>query len=343
MTQIDTITDVSSDLDSWLPDILHLTHPKAPQITRDYIDGRRNDNTRGAYVRILKAFLQWTERSEFDLLADISTAHVSNYVKGLQRAHPRPNKTDLSARTRAQVLACLRGYFDALVRGGALPANPAASVENYRLGVNIGHAKPLEATDMGRLLDHFDPDNLRDLQDRAIVALMAFSCARVGAVCKMKLESVYEHAGRLHLRLEEKGSKQHRVPCNPELEDYLRVFIKRAAVPAEDCEKNPAGWLFRRWDKRRKVLTGRPLTRMICYGMVKRHTGQLGLAGITNHSFRATGITTFLASGGALDDARRLANHASVNTTKLYDHRPQAVSTSDVDRIDYRKLSKRPT
>ncbi len=327
---------LSESLDGWLPDVLHLTHPRAPELTRDFLEKRHNLHTRGAYLRILKAFLQWAERTELQSLAQLTTADVSNYVKGLQRSSHKARK-DLSPRTRAQVLACMRGYFDVLVRGGALPSNPAASVENYRLEVRIGHAKPLTGDNMGRLLDSIDTSTLKGLQDRAVIALMAFSCARVGAVVKMKLQSVYERDGRLHLELEEKRDNKHYVPCHPELEEYLRAFMKRATVVAKDCEKNPGGWLFRRWDKRWNILTGRPLTRMICYRMVKGYAAKIGLVDVTNHSFRATGITTFLGAGGVLDDARRLANHASVNTTKLYDHRTQAVSTTDVDKISYRK------
>lgn len=329
---------LSESLDGWLPDVLHLTHPRAPELTRDFLEKRHNLHTRGAYLRILKAFLQWAERTELQSLAQLTTADVSNYVKGLQRSSHKARK-DLSPRTRAQVLACMRGYFDALVRGGALPSNPAASVENYRLEVRIGHAKPLTGGNMGRLLDSIDTSTLKGLQDRAVIALMAFSCARVGAVIKMKLGSVSERDGRLHLELEEKRDSKHYVPCHPELERYLRAFMERATVVAEDCEKNPGGWLFRRWDKRRNILTSRPFTHMICYRMVKGYAAKIGLAEVTNHSFRATGITTFLGAGGSLDDARRLANHASVNTTKLYDHRTQAVSSKDVERISYRQRS----
>ena len=40
-----------------------------------------------------------------------------------------------------------------------------------------------------------------------------------------------------------------------------------------------------------------------------------------NHSFRATGITTYLKNGGTLDKAAAMANHASTRTTQLYDRR----------------------
>ncbi len=336
MEHLDDDLYLLSGLGAWLPDVLHLTHPKAPQITCDFLGRRKNVHTQKAYGRTLKAFLLWVERAEYPTLAALTATDVSNYVKGLQRSS-RSAPQPLSNRTRAQIIACLRRYFNDLVRGGALPSNPAAAIETFAVKVKVGHYKALEPSDMARLLDSIDAKTLQGLQDRAIIGLMAYSCARVGAVVKMKLGDVYEQAGRLHVCLNEKRDARHYMPCHPELEDYLRGFLSQTTGAAPtDCDPNPAKWLFRRWDKKRKRLSGRPLTHMICYAMVKRRTRAIGLDGVTNHSFRATGITTFLRSGGALDDARRLANHSSVNTTKLYDHRTQAVSEADVQRISYR-------
>lgn len=325
-------------VNAWLPDVLHQTHPRAAEITRDFICRRKNDNTRAAYQRIMKEFLEWVERAEFPTLATLTTSHISEYLKGLiRRRKTRKQLEALSDRSRAQVIACLRGYFDELVRRGALTSNPAASVEHYTIKTKIGHYQALKPHEMRAFLDAIRPETLLDLQERAIIALMGFSCARVGAVVKMKQEDVYEEDGHLYVRLHEKRDNRHYVPCHPELEGYLREFLNRSKKPAEDCDPNPAGWLFRRWDKKRKALRAQPLSRLICYHMVKRRNATVGLSQVTNHTFRATGITTFLEAGGALDDARRLANHASVNTTKLYDHRKEKVAMKDVQMINYRR------
>jgi hypothetical protein len=84
--------------------------------------------------------------------------------------------------------------------------------------------------------------------------------------------------------------------------------------------------VFRKWDKGRKVLTADPVTNMVCYQMVKVRTRRLKIP---------TGITAFLNAGGMMEEARRLANHSSVTTTKLYNGRREGVQTVDVDRIDH--------
>ena len=52
-----------------------------------------------------------------------------------------------------------------------------------------------------------------------------------------------------------------------------------------------------------------------------------------NHSFRATGIITYLKNGGTQEKAAQMANHASTRTTQLYDRRHEELSLDEVERI----------
>jgi integrase len=54
---------------------------------------------------------------------------------------------------------------------------------------------------------------------------------------------------------------------------------------------------------------------------------------IGNHTFRATGITACLKSGGMLENAAAMANHASTRTTQLYDRRSDDITLDEVERI----------
>jgi hypothetical protein len=57
------------------------------------------------------------------------------------------------------------------------------------------------------------------------------------------------------------------------------------------------------------------------------------LAPIGNHSFRAIGITAYLANGGTLEHARSMAAHESPRTTKLYDRTKERLTQDEVERI----------
>ena len=69
-------------------------------------------------------------------------------------------------------------------------------------------------------------------------------------------------------------------------------------------------------------------------GMIKRRTRKVGLpAEVCCHTFRATGITAFLANGGELSTAQKIAAHESPKTTALYDRTGQELTVDEIERI----------
>jgi site-specific recombinase XerD len=54
---------------------------------------------------------------------------------------------------------------------------------------------------------------------------------------------------------------------------------------------------------------------------------------IGNHTFRATGITAYLANGGTLEHAQSMAAHESPRTTKLYDRTKERLTQDEIERI----------
>jgi integrase/recombinase XerD len=68
--------------------------------------------------------------------------------------------------------------------------------------------------------------------------------------------------------------------------------------------------------------------------MIKRRAEAASLPYSTCcHTFRATGITTYLQNGGTLEHAQTIANHESPRTTKLYDRTREELSFEEVERI----------
>ena len=71
------------------------------------------------------------------------------------------------------------------------------------------------------------------LRDRALIAAMFFTFARVGAVVAMTVEDYYPQGKRGWLRLQEKGGKQHDMPAHHTLEAYLDEYVKAAGIAAD--------------------------------------------------------------------------------------------------------------
>ena len=87
--------------------------------------------------------------------------------------------------------------FDWLTSGGILPFNPAASVRGPKHSVKRGKTPVLTAGEARQLLNSIVPDDpaftpaLIDLRDRALIAVMVFSFARVSAALGMQVADYY--------------------------------------------------------------------------------------------------------------------------------------------------------
>jgi integrase/recombinase XerC len=281
----------------------------------------RNPHTRRAYAQAACEFLTWCETAGVPSIAAVQPMHVAAYVEQLSRERAAP--------TAKQRLAAIRHLFDWLVMGQVLPANPAASVRGPKHIVKKGKTPVLSPKEARKLLESIDVSTHAGLRDRALIGLMVYSFARIGAALAMKVDDVYVQNRRLWVRLHEKGGKRHEMPCHHNLESYLGAYLDGSGI-----RQDPKGPLFRTIGRNTRLLTRTPLPQANAYSMIRRRALAAGIkTRIGNHTFRATGITAYLKNGGTLEQAAAMANHASTRTTQLYDRRRDELTLDEVERI----------
>jgi len=281
----------------------------------------RNPHTRRAYGRAVAEFLVWCDDHGVTSITDVQPLHVAAWVEIQTHEHAAP--------TVKQKLAALKHLFNWLVTGQVIPTNPAGSVRGPSHIVKSGKTPVLAPEEARELIDSIDITTQAGLRDRALIALMVYSFARIGAALGMKIEDVFTQNRRLWVRLREKGGKAHAMPCHHHLETYLTAYIDGA-----DIASDPKGPLFRTIGRGTGLLTRTPLPQANAYAMIGRRAVAAGIeTKLGNHSFRATGITAYLKNGGTLEKAAQMANHASTRTTQLYDRRHEELSLDEVERI----------
>ncbi len=121
------------------------------------------------------------------------------------------------------------------------------------------------------LLDSIDTSTRIGLRDRALIAVMVFSLARVSAVVGMNVEDFYLNGRRSWFRFQEKGGKHHEVPAHPKAEAYVGAYLAAAGLSAE--KSTP---LFRTIARRTGRLTPRRLHRTDALRVVKRRARAAG-------------------------------------------------------------------
>jgi site-specific recombinase XerD len=320
---------VASGFSSWPPAIAAAGPTTWHAILQFFAAEIRNPNTRRAYLRAAEDFFVFAARRKGgDRLETISSLHVAAWLEAMAAG-------GLSAPTIKQRLAAVRMLFQALAREQILQINPAAVVRGPKHVVKRGKTPLLSAEETRMLLESIDTDTLVGLRDRALIAVMVYTFARIGAAVSLRIEDVFTQERRLWLRLHEKGGKRHEVPCHHTLDEYLVAYLEAA-----ELWDDPKAFVFQTMTRRgaRKVigrqLSGRPLPQASAWQMLQRRAALAGLnTAVCNHTFRATGITTYLKGGGTLEHAATIANHSSTRTTQLYDRRPDDVTLDEIEKI----------
>lgn len=280
----------------------------------------RNKNTRTAYAFAVATFLRWCERRKLQL-CNIDSLAVATYIELLARGRSTP--------TVKQHLAAIRMCFDYLVAGGELAVNPAWSVRGPKHVVKKGKTPVLTAAQARELLDSIDVSTVIGLRDRALIGVMVYSFARVGAVVRMDVKDYWQNGKRWWLRLHEKGGKHHEVPAHHNAEAYLDAYLSAANI-GHDFD----GPLFRSSTGRTGTLNANRMASNDVLRMVKRRARAIGLPrGTCSHTFRATGITAYLENGGTIENAQAIAAHESPRTTKLYDRTSDEITLDEIERI----------
>ncbi|WP_231933212.1 tyrosine-type recombinase/integrase [Botrimarina mediterranea] len=284
----------------------------------------RNPHTRRSYERASRRFLTWADATRKPLHR-ITPADVGHYLDGLTG----------SAASKKVYLAAIRHLFDRLVQRHAVALNPAASVRGDRHSVVEGRTPEITVAQARQLLASIDDRRLIGLRDRAAIAVLIYTAARVGAVARLRIDDFCEMGDQFCLSFSEKGGKVREIPVRHDLQRLLSGLIE-ARHSAGNLGGPPGSGspLFTSAIRRTGRLSDRPMSADDVSRMVRRRLKDAGLPRrLTAHSFRVATITDLLSQGVPLEDVQNLAGHADPRTTRLYDRRGRCVTRNIVERI----------
>jgi integrase/recombinase XerD len=277
----------------------HFTgRPEVRKRMRDFFSSQiRNANTRRAYLEAVRQFSAFCAQHGVADLALVKPVHVAAFVEDQFRQCSKP--------TVKQRLAALRRLFDWMVVGQVLSTNPTHAVRGPKHTQKNCKTPVLTVNEARALIHAIDTTSLPGLRDRALIALMIYTFARVGAAVSMRVEDFFVQGRQSWVRLHEKGGKEHEMPTHHNLGDYLEEYIATAGI-GHDLK----GLLFRTSKGPGGELADRPLLQSDVWRMIRRRATAVGMkTEIGCHTFRATGITAYFLNGGKLEIAQQMANH----------------------------------
>jgi integrase/recombinase XerD len=304
-----------------LPDVVRRAGEAAVFAAEEFFYGAiRNEHTRAAYRIAVNQFLAWCGDRGLEL-ARIAPRDVGQYFDG--RKH-------LTIASRKQHLAAIRHFFDALVTRHAVILNPALSVRGERYEVVEGKTPEISIANARELFKSIKSSNVVGLRDRAILAILAYTSSRAGAVSKLRCADFYDAGDQWMLRFQEKNGKSREIPVRHDLREIIADYIQQAGLEGEPKDAP----LFRAAIRKTGRLAERSIHVNDICRMMKRRLAAASLSTrLSPHSFRVTVITDLLEQGVPLEDVQHLAGHADPRTTRLYDRRQRKVTRNIVERI----------
>jgi integrase/recombinase XerD len=257
-------------------------------------------NTLAAYSRDLGTFLNHLEQRRVARLIDVQGGDVATFLHALQGR-------GLSARSRARMLACVRGFFAFLVREGLLRDTPARDIRFPRLGQKL--PRSLGREDIKRLLTETKDDPLVQ-RDLAMIELTYATGLRVSELVGLKVSQVNLEAG--FLTVVGKGSKERAVPIGSYARDRMLAYLQEARPQL--LKGRLSSYLFLNH-------AGQRLTRR---GFAKRLNLAALRAGVdakvTPHVLRHAFATHLVERGADLRAVQMMLGHADISTTQIYTH-----------------------
>ncbi|VTR98466.1 site-specific tyrosine recombinase XerD [Tuwongella immobilis] len=271
---------------------------------RHYLKAERgmSENTVLAYGRDLDRFSNWFAAGNMRDYLKPTLADLADYLAFLRTEQ-------LASSSIARNVVSLRMFYRFL----KLEERTTSTTLNLLSSPTLWERVPkvMSQTQIEALLRSPQPGDPFYLRDRALLETLYATGCRASEVVNLGLSDV--HLDSAFCKCTGKGNKQRIVPLGKAAITALRSYIgeQRAEIVAASGQCQNV-FLSR---------TGKPLTRMILWKIVKKYAKRIGVAGkVSPHTFRHSFATHLLSGGADLRAVQEMLGHASIATTQIYTH-----------------------
>lgn len=259
------------------------------------------DNSREAYLRDASRLLEFLEGEGRGLdTVDVDTLH--SFMVAMV-------DLGLAPRSLRRMVSGVRALFRYLVAENYLESNPALLLEPPRLGLHLPSVLSVEEIDA--MIDAIDYGSPQALRDRALIETLYGCGLRVSEAINLEIGRLNLAEG--YLSVVGKGTKERLVPLGEVTADALCDWLAQRADGKIVAGEENYVFLAPR--------TGRRITRMRVFDIVKRLASRAGIATeVSPHTLRHSFASHLLEGGANLRAIQQMLGHESISTTQIYIH-----------------------
>ncbi len=283
-----------------------------------------NENTRVAYRRDVRDFMQFVGISEPTEFRHVTRSHVIHWRDQLK-------ELGLAAATIRRKLSAVSSLYDYLCENNAVEVNPTQGVKRPD---KPSKKTPAIGDAQARALLAAPPDDtLKGQRDRAILSVFLFHALRRSELVKLTVRDVHEDRGVTQLRVHGKGDKLWSIPAAPQSLRLIDTYLEAAGHKADK-----AGPLFRPVTKNSKTSIDKAMTARGVLTLIKKYADEVGVSAVDGfcvHALRATAITNALEHEADIAKVQEWVGHSKIDTTRGYDRRTMRPEDSPTFRVRY--------
>lgn len=256
-------------------------------------------NTVSSYMRDIRQFADWLERSETTEILSASQQNISTYLKYLQ-------DQGKSGATVSRTLASLKNFYVYAVSAGFLETSPVSD----QIHVDRGERKPpqvLSGKEVELLLSQPSASDPKGLRDKAMLEVMYATGIRVSELIELNIEDVNLDLGVVRCR---SPKKSRVIPLYPAAKKALDAYMRdaRSLLVANNSENA----LF-------VNISGVRMSRQGFWKILKHYQAKAGIEkDITPHTLRHSFAVHLLENGADIGALQELMGHSDISSTQLY-------------------------
>jgi integrase/recombinase XerD len=265
------------------------------------VEAGLSENTVLAYGRDMRDFLTYCKAGGISRLQQIKPEVIQKYLQILTRQQ----KSEGSVK---RALVAVRMFLRFARLTGLIADDFTGVLESPKLWQRLPNV--CSKKQVVDLLEAPSADEPFYLRDKAALELLYATGIRASELAELRISDLNLDVG--YLRCFGKGNKERVVPVGKVAINAVLKYIEDLRPKLAKPFSGSALLLSR---------TGRPMSRIEIWRLVKKHAGRAGMPrNLTVHTLRHCFATHLLAGGADLRSVQEMLGHVDIATTQIYTH-----------------------
>lgn len=295
-----------------------------------FLDRSVSEETRRSYRRVVRDFLAFFGDAHPSALTPVDIQRYRTHIAGGKNKRA-------AASTVAFKLSVVRSFYNYLLAGGYVTANPAQTklVPPPPLPDDL-RGRALTIKEVRYLVSGPNREAPEGARDYALLLLLLRTGLRISEACRLQASSIKWNGGRWTLRFKKKGGKERSTPLPTDvkkaIDEYLKLDrVRRSALRCDGAE----AYIFQPHTNYRTLVFAKPLSSTMGWHIVKRWAGFTGIGHVSPHDLRRTAITRALDQDLTYRQVQMMSGHKDPKNVMRYDHARENLDQSAVNFLNY--------